>query len=515
MKKNHIGIVAAYLAFVTGAFGQSWLVLDMYTRDSTVDPISYVGSYTNEPAGPLSNGVTQGTIGGPLYLEANGEINYGLFRASVRSVMDVPSPPSYASANDATVRGEWNDYIFLPVVPPGSPGDFGTWTVALNVSGTGQAIDDGQPVGLSAAGWALVVGTSQGSVNHGGAWFSDRYQNDPLGTLIIPIPVILGETNFFNVSFELSAQTGYGVFTSNQTLEAKADFSHTIRWLGTVDLVDEQGQSIPGDIISASGTDWTKEITDPAAPPQISIANQASGMIQLTWPDTTVSFNVQTNGDLTNGMWAADTNLMPALTNGTNMVTTSADASHMFYRLVETVTNEVPLLPAAGEIIITEIMYDPLTISDASGEWFEIRNISGGDRNIAGLSFTDGDGGSSSIDPSPDVVLAAGDNYVLARSLDLGLGGDNIANNTFDFSLNNSGDSINIILDAVTIDSVSYDGGVTWPVASGASLSLDPGAYDSIANDLAANWCLATNIYDSTNGNAGTPEMDNSACVAP
>jgi hypothetical protein len=62
------------------------------------------------------------------------------------------------------------------------------------------------------------------------------------------------------------------------------------------------------------------------------------------------------------------------------------------------------------------------------------------------------------------------------------------------------------------VDEVIYDGGLTFPDPNGQSMSLDPGSYDVMANDIGTNWCPATTNY---NGDFGTPGTANPVCMAP
>lgn len=173
-----------------------------------------------------------------------------------------------------------------------------------------------------------------------------------------------------------------------------------------------------------------------------------------------------------------------------------------FYRVVTTLQPLAP--PAVGELIISEIMYDPTGISDTKGDWLELRNVSGGYLNLAGLTIDTGR--ESILDNSQPILLAPGETFLLARRLDLGLGHDEIADHTFDDALNNSCDTITVSHNGYIIDEVIYDS--TYG-AEGASLSLYPEFYDASSNDDPNSWYISTNIYDAINGNCGTPNMDN------
>lgn len=59
------------------------------------------------------------------------------------------------------------------------------------------------------------------------------------------------------------------------------------------------------------------------------------------------------------------------------------------------------------------------------------------------------------------------------------------------------------------IDRVAYDRW-GWDIPEGAALSLDPSVTNSAYNDVADNWCVATDAYGD--GDLGTPGSDNPAC---
>ena len=69
--------------------------------------------------------------------------------------------------------------------------------------------------------------------------------------------------------------------------------------------------------------------------------------------------------------------------------------------------------PAQGEVLITEVMYDPSGNEPAS-EWFELHNKSAGPRTLSGLTIVDGGNRTHVI--GAGVAIPAGAYVVLARS---------------------------------------------------------------------------------------------------
>jgi len=173
-----------------------------------------------------------------------------------------------------------------------------------------------------------------------------------------------------------------------------------------------------------------------------------------------------------------------------------------------------------GDIVITEIMNDPALVSDTVGEYFEIYNTTASPIDIVGWTLKD-DGSdtyvivSGGASGTGTTIVPAGGYLVLGRS-------DNMATNggaPVDYSygesghtLGNSADEIVLLnTSMVEIARVNYDGGVTFPDAAGASISLDPSAWNETDNDNGANWCLSTTAYGD--GDLGTPGVVNSACA--
>ena len=176
----------------------------------------------------------------------------------------------------------------------------------------------------------------------------------------------------------------------------------------------------------------------------------------------------------------------------------------------------VAAAPAVGDVIVTEIMYDPnYDLADATAEWFELTNVSGEARLLSGCTIGDDSGATNAVSA---MVLEAGGQALFAKSATAN-GGLN-PDGTFTVALGNSGDSVILTCGGVVIDEVAYSTANGFPVAKARSLSLDPGAFDATANDDGANWCLAQDVYYvGTNGpaedNYGTPGAPNPACPVP
>jgi DNA/RNA endonuclease G (NUC1) len=167
------------------------------------------------------------------------------------------------------------------------------------------------------------------------------------------------------------------------------------------------------------------------------------------------------------------------------------------------------VLPAAAPtstttLIISEIMADPATISDANGEWFELHNPGAAPVSLTGFQIASLNDASITITGA--IAVPAGGYVVFAKNPDNAVNGGlnavgtfgamNLANNTTDWLL---------IRDAVgaVVDSVS------WGVVptSGASKAKRSMVIDCTPFSDARAWGNAVTNYQTTN--RGTPNLAN------
>jgi Lamin Tail Domain len=151
-------------------------------------------------------------------------------------------------------------------------------------------------------------------------------------------------------------------------------------------------------------------------------------------------------------------------------------------------------------LAFTEIMSDPAVVADNVGEWFEVANYSAESIDLQGLTIDNGGVGSFTINVS--LVVAPGGFLLFARSSDPGVNGGlpRVDQVYTGINLLNSGGLLRLSQGATLID------GVTYPVST-VGKAYACGIVDAAANDVAANWQLATTSYG--NGNFGTPGQAN------
>lgn len=164
--------------------------------------------------------------------------------------------------------------------------------------------------------------------------------------------------------------------------------------------------------------------------------------------------------------------------------------------------------PQAGEILITEFMVNPSAVSDTKGEWIELHNPGTQDLVMNNLLLSDLGSNNHLIETDTDWILPAGGFIILARNADPAENGGITPDYVYrNFTLGNSADEIILINPTGDIiDAVHYTS--DWPIYAGASMELDPGVTDTLANNEASNWHPGVDIYGS--GDLGTPGEINS-----
>lgn len=166
--------------------------------------------------------------------------------------------------------------------------------------------------------------------------------------------------------------------------------------------------------------------------------------------------------------------------------------------------DETTLTHSIGDVIITEIMYDPN--DEPEGEWFEIYNTTGSAIDLFGWVISDN---SASHTINSSVVVAANSLVVLDRGA--GCGGGDYQYSTL--ALANGSDRVALESNGVIIDEVDYSG---FPsVSNGEAIQLEnETTQTSITNDNGVNWCVATTVCSGVD--IGTPGSSNvTSCVLP
>ena len=178
---------------------------------------------------------------------------------------------------------------------------------------------------------------------------------------------------------------------------------------------------------------------------------------------------------------------------------------------------DTPVIPASGalaygDLLITEIMYNPTALSDTEGEWFEVYNHSDQSINLQNLILGRDEANrhtiteSLTLSPGAYVIFERGDSATTA-SLSYVFGSDLLLPNTGAvLSIFNEGTEAE---PGALIFSVDY-GEPDFPVGSGASICLNPALLNASDAAQGSSWCVSSSIYST--GDPGTPGTVNDAC---
>ena len=203
-----------------------------------------------------------------------------------------------------------------------------------------------------------------------------------------------------------------------------------------------------------------------------------------------------------------------SLDNGVATFQVTLDESPVQVVVVElTEETDVPEGAVAyGEILITEIMYDPSALSDTEGEWFEIYNNSGRTLNLQNLVLTRDDLNRHVITES--IELPPAGYYVFQRTIQA-TGATNSYVYGSAITLSNTGATLAVYNEGPEsapgslIFSVNY-GESNFPAGSGSSIILDPLNLNATSALSGSFWCVSSSSYST--GDLGTPGSVNDAC---
>jgi beta-lactamase superfamily II metal-dependent hydrolase len=164
--------------------------------------------------------------------------------------------------------------------------------------------------------------------------------------------------------------------------------------------------------------------------------------------------------------------------------------------------------PLTGDLRISEYLADPNAggVPDSAGEWFEFTNVSGFERNLAGLKISNISNTELFTLATP-VLMKPGSRFVVANGGDFERNGGVVAQHSEPFSvfaLGNSGDSIRLRnVASVLVDEVSFT--TAWPDSTGVAAQR----ISLLGTNVQSNWTAATATYGL--GDKGTPGARNTA----
>jgi hypothetical protein len=176
-----------------------------------------------------------------------------------------------------------------------------------------------------------------------------------------------------------------------------------------------------------------------------------------------------------------------------------------------------PPPPAAGDVIVTEVLKDPTFVGDAAGEWIELYNTTSIAIDVEGWSLADEGGESVALwIGGLGILVPAQGRIVLGASADPQQNGGVAVAAAWSwsaFKLDNADDEVVLVAPGgVEVDRIAYDNGFLWPDTPGRSLSLTAGVLDHLGNDDGNAWCHGNLPIGGANGDTGTPGAPNESC---
>lgn len=164
----------------------------------------------------------------------------------------------------------------------------------------------------------------------------------------------------------------------------------------------------------------------------------------------------------------------------------------------------VSRLPIPGDLIISEILYDPDNgLEDVYAEWVEVRSLTQDpltldDCYIADISHIDDKRAQADLS---GIELPGNGIALVVRSNEAAYNGGLRADATFSFGLGNGGDTVILGCANVVLDEVAFDAGHSFPTGKGRAIQRGT-----------ERWCPATLVYHEPSNQMGTPGTQNPEC---
>jgi hypothetical protein len=112
-----------------------------------------------------------------------------------------------------------------------------------------------------------------------------------------------------------------------------------------------------------------------------------------------------------------------------------------------------------GDLLVSEVMVNPFSVSDTNGEWFELFNASANSIDINGLTISDDGSNSHQINNNASLLIAPGAYFVLGRNGSIPDNGGYTADYVYsNFTLGNTLDQIVLSDNANEVVRLDYSG---------------------------------------------------------
>lgn len=163
-----------------------------------------------------------------------------------------------------------------------------------------------------------------------------------------------------------------------------------------------------------------------------------------------------------------------------------------------------------GDLVITEVMADPVAVFDTSGEWFELVNVSERTIDLRNWVLRDSEVDEAAITAS--VQVGPGERLVFGNEGDSSKNGGvevDVVYSKSSFSLENNADVIILDMGGDTVSFLEFD--PSWAQEPGRSIQLDPMFVDPANGSLKKYWCVSTAEFGAGD-DRGTPGLSNTLC---
>ncbi len=255
------------------------------------------------------------------------------------------------------------------------------------------------------------------------------------------------------------------------------------------------------------------------APGDVAIVAGTTVVDAVTWTKSTNGASLQLDPDLTDPI-ANDTesnfcNATTAYDSVGNLGTPGADNTQCQALPPPGMCSDAGTLrrivkPAAGQLVISEVLANPANVTgatDAQREWFEIANTGTTAFDLNELSVGRIGAAGAPVQSARCIPVMGKGFAVFARSNDPAVNSMlPTVDATFSFGLVDTNGDIQISDGATVLDTVRWTS-----VTSGVSKQLDPAHLTVTDNDVDANFCAGTTPYgDQTN--KATPGAANNPC---
>jgi hypothetical protein len=166
------------------------------------------------------------------------------------------------------------------------------------------------------------------------------------------------------------------------------------------------------------------------------------------------------------------------------------------------------LVSCSGRLLITEVMSNPVAVSDTYGEWFEIYNPGDEPIHLNGLQLSDNSTNSHTV--TGEYIIYPQQSFVFCRNSDPALNGGIQGDYQYSgFTLTNTEDAIILTFpDVGEVARLEYNS--AFPLIAGSSIQLDRSQYDASNLNDPGIWCASS--VDMGLGDTGTPGAMNSSC---